>query len=115
NSVTLQERTPNDIFQGPLGFDGYFSRGGGILDNFKDERAVSFAMSSSYDYKRRYVVDLSYRMDGSSGNGFGNLYTRNPAIGLRWNAHHETWLKEMAPWVNVGSIRASWGINVMPN
>ncbi|MGO1243951.1 SusC/RagA family TonB-linked outer membrane protein [Sphingobacterium sp. JB170] len=115
NSVISQERTPNDIFQGPLGFDGYFSRGGGLLDNFKDERAVSFAMSTSYDYKRRYVVDLSYRMDGSSGNGFGNLYTKNPAIGVRWNAHHEPWIKDWAPWLNVGSIRASWGINVMPN
>lgn len=115
NSVIHQHRTPNDIFQGPLGFDGYFSRGGGLLNNFKDERAVSFALSTSYDFKRTYVVDLSYRMDGSSGNGFGNLYTRNPAIGFRWNAHHEEWIKERAPWLNLGSVRASWGINVMPN
>lgn len=115
NSVIQQDRTPNDIFQGPLGFDGYFSRGGGILGNFKDERALSFALSTSYDYKRKYVVDLSYRMDGSSGNGFGNLYTKNPAIGMRWNAHHEEWVKENTPWLNLASIRASWGINVMPN
>src|SRR5690606_20510734 len=27
-SPIRQERTPNDIFQGPLGYDGYFSRGG---------------------------------------------------------------------------------------
>lgn len=110
-----QDRTPNDNFQGPLGYDGFFSRGGGLLDNFKNERALSFALSTSYDYKRRYIVDLSYRMDGSSGNGFGNLYTKNPAIGLRWNAHNEEWVKDAAPWLSLGSIRGSWGINVMPN
>jgi len=115
NTATRQSRTPNDIFQGPLGFDGYFSRGGGVLNNFIDARALSFAFSSSYDFKRKYVIDLSYRMDGSSGNGFGNLYTKNPAVGVRWNAHHEDWIKENASWVNLASIRASWGINVMPN
>lgn len=110
-----QDRTPNDNFQGPLGYDGFFSRGGGLLDNFKNERALSFALSTSYDYKRKYILDLSYRMDGSSGNGFGNLYTKNPAIGLRWNAHNEEWIKDAAPWLSLGSIRGSWGINVMPN
>lgn len=112
-SHILQQRTPNDIFQGPLGYDGYFSRGGGISTNFKDERALSFAVATSYDYKRRYIVDLSYRMDGSSANGFGNLYTQNPAVGFRWNAHHEEWA-ENVPWMNTASIRASWGVNVMP-
>src|SRR5690606_35565519 len=110
-----QDRTPNDNFQGPLGYDGFFSRGGGLLDNFKNERALSFALSTSYDYKRKYILDLSYRMDGSSGNGFGNLYTKNPAVGLRWNAHNEEWIKDAAPWLSLGSIRGSWGINVMPN
>lgn len=110
-----QDRTPKDNFQGPLGYDGFFSRGGGLLDNFKNERALSFALSTSYDYKRKYILDLSYRMDGSSGNGFGNLYTKNPAIGLRWNAHNEEWIKDAAPWLSLGSIRGSWGINVMPN
>src|SRR5690606_2240984 len=47
NSITRQERTPNDQFQGPLGFDGFASRGGGVLTNFVDERAVSFALATS--------------------------------------------------------------------
>ncbi|WP_437918977.1 SusC/RagA family TonB-linked outer membrane protein [Sphingobacterium sp. LRF_L2] len=114
NTITRQARTPNDQFEGPLGFDGYFSRGGGILTNFKDERALSFAIAGSYDYMKKYVIDLSYRMDGSSGNGFDNLYTRNPAVGLRWNAHHEEFVKDLK-WINLASIRLSWGINVMPN
>lgn len=114
NTVTVQNRTPNDQFEGPLGYDGYFSRGGGVLSDFRNERALSFALATSYDYKKRYVVDLSFRMDGSSGNGFDNLYTRNPAVGLRWNAHNETWIEDFS-WLNLASVRMSWGINVMPN
>lgn len=114
NSITRQERTPNDQFQGPLGFDGYYSRGGGILTNFLDERAVSFALATSYDYQKKYIVDLSYRLDGSSGNGFDNLYSRNPAIGLRWNFDKEEFLDNWS-WLNVGALRLSWGINVIPN
>ncbi|MFZ4862363.1 SusC/RagA family TonB-linked outer membrane protein [Sphingobacterium sp. Mn56C] len=111
----LQQRTPNDQFQGPFGFDGFYSRGGGILsDGLGEERAVSFAASASYNYKKRYVMDLAYRMDGSSRNGFGDLYTRNPSIGLRWNGHQEEFLKDVN-WIDMLSVRGSWGMNVMPN
>ncbi|WP_400261839.1 SusC/RagA family TonB-linked outer membrane protein [Sphingobacterium sp. SG20118] len=115
SGATRQARTPNDQFEGPLGFDGYFSRGGGILKRgFGREKAISFALSGSYDYMKKYVIDLSYRMDGSSQNGFGNLFTKNPAVGLRWNAFHEEFIKDI-DWINLLSIRTSWGINVMPN
>ncbi|WP_099371127.1 SusC/RagA family TonB-linked outer membrane protein [Sphingobacterium sp. 1.A.5] len=113
NTITKQARTPNDQFEGPLGFDGYFSRGGGVLSNFRNEKALSFALSASYGYKSRYLLDLSYRLDGSSANGFENQYTKNPAIGVRWNAHHEEWIKSI-PWINLASIRLTWGVNVMP-
>lgn len=113
NSITKQVRTPNDQFEGPLGYDGWFSRGGGVLSNFRNEKALSFALATSYGYKSRYILDLSYRLDGSSANGFENLYTKNPSVGLRWNAHHEEWIKSI-PWINLASIRLTWGVNVMP-
>lgn len=113
NTITKQVRTPNDQFEGPIGSDGYFSRGGGVLSNFRNEKALSFALAASYNYKSRYVVDLSYRIDGSSANGFENLYTKNPSVGLRWNMHHEDWI-ESIPWLNLASVRFTWGVNVMP-
>ncbi|MGO1520606.1 MAG: TonB-dependent receptor domain-containing protein, partial [Sphingobacterium sp.] len=113
NTITKQVRTPNDQYEGPIGSDGYFSRGGGVLNNFRNEKALSFALATSYNYKSRYVMDLSYRIDGSSANGFENLYTRNPSVGLRWNIHHEDWI-EAIPWLNLASLRFTWGVNVMP-
>ncbi|VTQ02889.1 TonB-dependent receptor domain-containing protein [Sphingobacterium daejeonense] len=85
----------------------------GSYPNFRNEKALSFALSASYGYKSRYLLDLSYRLDGSSANGFENQYTKNPAIGVRWNAHHEEWIKSI-PWINLASIRLTWGVNVMP-
>src|SRR3546814_21152964 len=48
NRVTRQERSPEDQLQGPWGFDGYFSRGGGVLTNFRDAREASFAGAISF-------------------------------------------------------------------
>lgn len=114
SGVSRQERTPNDQFQGPLGFDAYRSRGGGLLSDFLDAKAASFALALSYDFQRKYIVDLSYRLDGSSGNGFDNLYSKNPAVGLKWNFNKESFL-EQYDWLNHGAIRLSWGVNIVPN
>ena len=114
NSISRQERTPNDQFQGPFGYDAFYSRGGGVLTNFMDATAASFALATSYDYKKKYIIDLSYRLDGSSGNGFDNLYAKNPAIGLRWNFNKESFLENL-DWLDYGALRGSWGINIVPN
>lgn len=114
NSVTRQERTPNDQFQGPLGFDAYYSRGGGILTDYRNFHSASFAGAVSYDYMKKYVVDLSYRLDGTSGSGANNPYSKNPAVGLRWNYNREKFLEDLK-WLDMGAIRLSWGMNINPN
>jgi TonB-linked SusC/RagA family outer membrane protein len=114
NSIIRQERTPNDQFQGPVGYDGFYSKGGGILTDYRDFRSASYALSASYDYMKKYVVDLSYRLDGTSGSGIDNPYSKNPAIGLRWNLKQEGFLAD-SKWMDMGAIRLSWGMNISPN
>ncbi|EDM35581.1 putative outer membrane protein [Pedobacter sp. BAL39] len=111
-SIT-QNRTANDQFHGPLGFDAFTSSGGGVLPGYKDARLASFAAAVSYDFNKKYVVDLSYRLDGSSASGLENPYSKNPALGLRWNFNKETWL-ENVKWLSYGALRFSWGQNVSP-
>ncbi|WP_316815083.1 SusC/RagA family TonB-linked outer membrane protein [Pedobacter nyackensis] len=111
-SSVRQDRTPNDQLQGPLGFDGYYSKGGGVL-GYSNDRRASFWGSASYDFMRKYVLDLSYRMDGTSASGLNNPYSKNPAVGLRWNFNKEEWLSSLS-WLNSGSIRISWGKNITP-
>lgn len=114
NRVTRQERSPEDQIQGPWGYDAYFSRGGGVLSNFRDARLASFAGAVSYNFRKKYVVDLSYRMDGSSGSGSENPYSRNPAVGVRWNFHREN-LFENSEWLSNGALRLTWGKNIVPS
>lgn len=114
NSIIRQERTPNDQFQGPLGFDAYNSRGGGILTDYRNFRSASYALAVSYDYMKKYVVDLSYRLDGTSGSGNEDPFAKNPSIGLRWNFKDEDFMSKLT-WLDMGAIRLSWGMNISPN
>lgn len=111
-SSIRQARTPNDQFQGPLGYDGYYSRGGGIL-TFNRARLASFWGSASYDFMRKYVIDVAYRIDGTSSSGINDPYSKNPSLGVRWNFGKENWMSDLT-WLNSGSIRLSWGQNIVP-
>jgi len=114
-NVTSLVRMPNDQFEGPLGYDGYFSRGGGILNgSFRDLNQASIAAALTYDYKKKYVVDLTYRMEGNSSSGQLDPYSRNPSIGLKWNFTKENWLKNTSSWLTYGALRATWGKNIFP-
>ncbi|QEC54009.1 SusC/RagA family TonB-linked outer membrane protein [Anseongella ginsenosidimutans] len=114
NRVTRQARSPEDQLQGPWGFDGYFSRGGGVLTNFKDAREASFAGAISYNFRKKYIVDFTYHMSGSSGSGSENPYSKFPAIGLKWNFYRENWFQN-SDWLSSGALRLTWGKNVMPS
>jgi TonB-linked SusC/RagA family outer membrane protein len=111
--ITRQERTPNDQLQGPIGYDSYYSRGGGVLSNYRNETIASFAGSVSYDFDKKYVAEFSYRLDGTSSSGLENPYSKNPSVGLRWNFNKENWLVDKT-WLDYGSLRLTWGQNIAP-
>ena len=114
SSMTRLERLPNDQFEGPLGYDGYFSRGGGILDrSFIDQKIASFAAAFTYDFEKKYILDVTYRIDGTSDSGSQDPYSKNPSIGLKWNFNKENWLKDFK-WLNYGDIRLTAGKNIYP-
>ena len=111
--VTIQQRTPNDQIQGPIGYDAYNSRGGGILSNYVNATIASFAASFSYDFQKKFVAEFSYRLDGTSSNGLENLYSKNPSIGLRWNLSKEKWLEKVS-WLTYSALKLTWGQNIVP-
>ncbi|GAA4319642.1 SusC/RagA family TonB-linked outer membrane protein [Compostibacter hankyongensis] len=112
--VIQQEKTPNDQYRGPLGYDAYYSRGGGLLDNYSRGHTASFSGMFSYNYQQKYVLDASYRIDGSSASGFEDPYSKNPSIGLRWNFSKENLFTD-SKWLSYGSLRGSWGQNIVPS
>ncbi|RFS22062.1 SusC/RagA family TonB-linked outer membrane protein [Chitinophaga silvatica] len=111
--IIRQERMPNDQYQGPLGYGKDASKGGGLLGNYSQGHTASFAGTFSYNFKQKYVLDASYRMDGTSATGFKDPYSKNPSIGLRWNFSKENALIDKN-WLSYGSLRGSWGQNIVP-
>ncbi|WP_316790625.1 SusC/RagA family TonB-linked outer membrane protein [Pedobacter frigoris] len=111
--AVLQNSTPNDQIKGPLGSDWYNSRGG-TLRNLSQLRTASLAGSFSYNYEQKYVLDLSYRIDGSSTNGPDAGYSKSPSVAVRWNFHKEGFMKSTENWLDFSSIRLSYGKNIVP-
>ncbi len=113
-SMTRIERSPNDQFEGPLGYDGYNSRGGGVLNSFYDLKTASFAAAFSYDYKKKYIFDITYRIDGSSASGQLDPYSKNPSFGFKWNIDKEDFLKNTKNWLSYAALRLTGGQNIYP-
>ncbi|MGF7079426.1 TonB-linked SusC/RagA family outer membrane protein [Mucilaginibacter sp. UYCu711] len=106
--------SPNDQYEGPSGYDGNLSRGAGVLNTFYDLRTAAFAAAFTYDFKKKYILDITYRVDGSSANGQQDPYTKNPSIGFKWNIHKEPWIENNAKWIDMFDIRLTAGQNIYP-
>ncbi|OCX52724.1 SusC/RagA family TonB-linked outer membrane protein [Mucilaginibacter sp. PPCGB 2223] len=108
-----QKNTPNDQLQGPLGANSG-SFGGGVLKSFHDEHTVSYASAFSYDFKKKYIIDLTYRLDASSLSGFDNPFAKNYSVATKWNFNKEHFFEKLK-WLTFGDIRLSTGRNVKPS
>jgi TonB-dependent starch-binding outer membrane protein SusC len=69
---------------------------------------VSFAARAEYGYDSRYFMSLSMRADGSTKFGETNKWGYFPAVGLSWNAHNETFLKNLTA-INKLKFSTSYG------
>ena len=74
----------------------------------QDWMNLSYLGMVNYNYMGRYIVDLTYRREGSSRfaeeNRFGDFY----AIGAAWNISQEPFMSGMDLFSNL-RIRGSWG------
>ncbi len=76
--------------------------------NFSDNTSLSYLGRITYDYKSRYVVNASLRLDGSSKFGSNNKYALFPAVSAAWRVEQEDFMKDvdfLASW----KLRASYG------
>lgn len=93
NEITLGNRYA--LNSRPGGTEGS-TRMAGYLSNF------------SYAYDNRYLLDLSYRLDGSSQFGNNNRFAPFFSAGLGWNLHNEPFFKAISS-INRFKLRYSFG------
>ena len=71
-------------------------------------RLVSYYGNLSYAYDYRYLVDISFRTDGSSLFGSNKHFAPFWSVGLGWNLHKEKFVK-IPDVINRLKLRASYG------
>lgn len=71
---------------------------------------VGFVGRATYDYKTRYLVDLSVGYNGSENFAPGNRFGLFPAGSLGWIVSEERFMESLKPYLNYFKVRASYGI-----
>jgi len=62
-----------------------------------------------YNWKDKYLVEVSARRDGSSRFGENNLYQNFASVGLGWIFSEEKLIKDTFPLLNYGKLSTSYG------
>lgn len=71
-------------------------------------RDMGIVSSLNYSYNDRYLVDINYRLTGSSDFGADNRWGSFYSFGAGWNMHQEDFLKD-ASWLTRLKLRVSTG------
>lgn len=69
---------------------------------------VSYFGRIGYNYKQRYLVEATFRRDGSSTFGEDNKWANFPSVAAGWAFSEERFMK-WADWLDWGKVRASYG------
>ncbi len=64
-----------------------------------------------YNYKERYMAQVTVRRDGSSNFGPNNKYATFPSASVGWNVTNEPFAESFPKWIHSLKLRASWGKN----
>lgn len=64
----------------------------------------------NYNWADEYLLNLSFRRDGSSRFGPGHQYGNFWAVGAAWIFTEEKWFKDNLSWLSLGKLRGSYGL-----
>lgn len=89
--------------------------GGGVIEpavsgSAYEEAYQSFFTRLSYDYKGKYLAEVTLRRDGSSKFGPVYAYGNFPAASVGWRVSKEKFMEDFTA-VSDLKFRASWGIS----
>lgn len=72
-------------------------------------RSISAFANFGYSYNNKYLMDFSYRINGSSIFGSSKRYANTWSLGLGWNIANEEFIKYNTDFINMLKLRASIG------
>lgn len=75
-----------------------------------EDASISYLARALYNYKRKYLLNASYRRDGSSQfYKIGNQWKDFGAVGIGWVVSEEDFF-ESADFINNLKLKGSWGV-----
>ena len=81
----------------------------GSMGGAGDKTRQALVGRLNYDYKGRYMVDFSFRYDGSSSFPKDSRWGFFPAVSAGWRISEEVFMKEAVPFLTNLKLRASYG------
>lgn len=81
-----------------------------IQSNKYEKEKRSFFTRANFDLFDRYLVSLSYRLDGVDKFHSGNKYSGFPSLSLGWKLSNEGFMSGVSSTVDLLKIRASYGV-----
>lgn len=88
-------------------FSAGFDKGTKPMYRKSTTRSTGFLLSTNYSYKGKYIMDLNYRIDGSSVFGAQKRFTGTWSVGLAYDISNEDWFD--VEWINHMKFRYSAG------
>lgn len=76
--------------------------------SYSQYRYAALFARLNYAWKKRYIINLTGRRDGSSRFGPGNRFANFGAAGIAWIFSDEKWMKNLS-WLSFGKVRSSFG------
>ena len=76
--------------------------------DFSETLMLSYFGRIAYNYKTKYLLEATFRRDGSSVFGSENRWGTFPSIALGWAFSQEKFMN-WAWWLDFGKLRVSWG------
>jgi TonB-linked SusC/RagA family outer membrane protein len=73
-------------------------------------RTMAVNAQLHYSYLSRYILFATFRREGSTRFGKDHKWGYFPGVSLRWNIAEESFMEASKKWMNLLSLRASWGI-----
>lgn len=75
-------------------------------------RSAAYMVRGHYAYKSRYIIDGTFRMDGSTKFGAANKWGNFPGISLKYIMSDEPFLENVKKkWLSMLAFRPAWGVS----
>lgn len=98
----------NDKFSN-IGFARTYEENSAPGGDVSQNRLLGFAFAENYSFKNKYLLDASFRLDGSSAFGEQGRFSPFWSAGLGWNIHKEDFMKNLLPVISRMKLTGSTG------